>query len=249
MQREIDMLERDLVQLASAMAYPSTPDIAGAVRGRLSRPLPAAPAPRWSLAGVGLAALIVAAAVVLGTAAPARDAVADLFHRINIFETAQSPVGLSRDITGTEVSLVDAQTEFRGGLKLPDYPARTSPERVLLQNYGTVNVAVLFFRLPDGRTYALFETNTSVGKGVPAFGKGIPASGATVESVSGLGDEAYWVQGLRITQYYDANGNVIPESVRATDVNTLLWSRSGFVYRIEGPLTREEAIAVALSLR
>ncbi len=42
---------------------------------------------------------------------------------------------------------------------------------------------------------------------------------------------------------------MIQESVRATDVNTLLWDEDGRVFRIEGDLTLEEARKIAQSLR
>jgi len=42
---------------------------------------------------------------------------------------------------------------------------------------------------------------------------------------------------------------VIRDSVRATEENTLLWSANGRVFRIEGNLTQEQAIAIAKSLR
>ena len=250
MQREIDMLDRDVMRLAQATTYPATPEMATGVRRRLAaRPVVATGAP-WLRPAAVAAAFVVALVIAVGAVSPARDAVADLFHRINIFETTQSPAGLPRDITGKEVSLEEAQARVGMQLRQPSAPAGLALQRVLVQEYGaTVRVAVLFFDLPDGRSFALFESNARVGKGLPAFGKGIPANGAQAQSVAGLGDEAYWVEGLRITQYYDANGNVVPESVRATDANTLLWSQGAMVYRIEGPLTRGEAVEVAESLR
>jgi len=66
--------------------------------------------------------------------------------------------------------------------------------------------------------------------------------------VSGLGSETYWLTGLRIVQYHDVDGAVIQQSIRATDVNTLLWS-DGRIFRIEGNLTQEQAKAIANSLR
>ena len=39
------------------------------------------------------------------------------------------------------------------------------------------------------------------------------------------------------------------ESRRVTDQNTLIWSRDGLVFRIEGPLENEAAVEVALALQ
>ncbi len=80
------------------------------------------------------------------------------------------------------------------------------------------------------------------------MGKGI-VEPSQAQPVSGLGSEAYWLTGLRIVQYYDLNGSVIQESVRATDVNTLLWDEEGRVFRIEGDLSQDEAKKIAQSLK
>jgi len=246
---EIDRLEYDVQLLSQAMAFPTTPSLAARVRSRIEaeRGVPTR-AGSWQLALTAAAAMLVGVAFLAGVVAPARDAVADLFDSINIFETDELPSDLTRDITGTPISLEAAEATLGRPIRLPTYPEELTPERVLLQDFGQVKAAVLFFEHPDGTRFALFETNAGVGKGLPAVGKGI-ADEAQAEPVSGLGSEAYWLTGLRIVQYYDLKGSVIQDSVRATDVNTLLWGEDGYVFRIEGDLTQEEAIKIAKSLR
>ena len=90
-------------------------------------------------------------------------------------------------------------------------------------------------------SFALFQTEGGLGKGLPF--------GAESEPVAGLGEQAYWLEGLRIVEYYDEHGGLIQESRRATDANTLIWSEGGFVFRVEGDLSQELAICVAQSLR
>jgi Domain of unknown function (DUF4367) len=245
---EIDRLEYDVQLLSQAMVFPSTPSFAGRVRSRIEAEREVrAPAPSWQLALTAAAAALVGLAFLAGVLAPARNAVADLFDSINIFETDEVPADLTRDITGTPVSLEAAEATLGRPIRLPTYPEESTPERVLLQDFGQVKAAVLFFEHPDGTRFALFETNAGVGKGLPAVGKGI-AGEAQAEPVPGLGSEAYWLTGLRIVQYYDLEGSVIQDSVRATDVNTLLWGEDGYVFRIESDLTQEEAIKIAKSL-
>jgi hypothetical protein len=195
-----------------------------------------------------LPAALVALAFVAGVLAPAREAVADLFDSINIFETDEIPADVTREISGTPVSLETAEATLGRPVLLPAYPEDLTPERVLLQDFGQVKAIVLFFQHPDGARFALFETNARVGKGLPAVGKGIVEE-AQAEPVRGLDDEAYWLTGLRIVQYYDLDGSVIQDSVRATDVNTLLWAQDGYVFRIEGDLSQQEAIKIAGSLK
>ena len=245
MQGEMERLENDIALLGRALIFPETPSLAARVRSRIERESTArTAAPSWQLALTGVAAAAVGLAFVVGVLSPARDAVADLFDRINIFETEEVPLDLTRDITGTELSFEEVQAAVGFPLLLPD---GASPDRVLLQDFGQVRAAVLFYRHDKGVPYALFETNSQVGKGL-AIGKGV-TDPAQAQPVSGLGGEAYWLTGLRIVQYYDVDGAVIQASVRATDVNTLLWAHEGRVFRIEGDLTEGDAIAIAGSLR
>jgi len=245
MQGEMERLENDIARLGRAVIFPQTPPLAARVRSRIERGSTArTPAPSWQLALTGLAAAAVALAFVVGILAPARDALADIFDRINIFETERVPQDLTRDITGTALSFEEVQAAVGFPLLLPD---GASPDRVLLQDFGQVKAAVLFYRHDNGAPYALFETNSQVGKGL-AIGKGVTDPGQA-QPVSSLAGEAYWLTGLRIVQYYDVDGAVIQASVRATDVNTLLWNENGRVFRIEGDLTKDDAIAIADSLR
>jgi hypothetical protein len=241
----MERLENDIALLGRAIIFPQTPPLAARVRARIeSRSTLREAAPRWQLALTGVAAAAVALAFIAGVLAPARDAVADIFDRINIFETDEVPQDLTRDITGTELSFDEVQAAVGFPLLLPH---GASPDRVLLQDFGQIKAAVLFYRHDNGAPYALFETNSQVGKGL-AIGKGVTDPGQA-QPVSGLADEAYWLTGLRIVQYYDVDGAVLQGSVRATDVNTLLWNENGRVFRIEGDLTKDDAIAIADSLR
>ena len=164
---------------------------------------------------------------------------ADLFDRINIFGIDQVPPGLTYEIEGREVSLEAARAAL--GFE-PATPAGTQPSKVLLQEFGGVSAAALFFDPANAPGYVLFETNGRVGKGVPTGGE-------AAEFVEGLGGEAYWLTGLRLVQYENVYGDVIYESRRVTDQNTLIWSRDGFVFRIEGPLEKDVAVEIAESLR
>jgi len=225
MQGEIDILEKDLVLLSRAVRYPATPNLATVVPERL-RARGLAPSK------LRVAAVVVAALAALGAGvavvAPAREAVADLFDKINIFEIDQVPPGLTHEVEGREVSLEVARDALKFETASPN---GAQPSKVLLQEFGEVKAVALFFDPSNGPGYVLFETNGRVGKGVPTGGQ-------EAEFVEGLG-EAYWLTGLRLVQYQNLYGDVIYESRRITDQNTLIWSRDGFVFRIEGPLEKE----------
>src|SRR5439155_992442 len=148
---------------------------------------------------------------------------------------------LSRAITFPEAPSLAARVRSR--IEAERRPRARAPSWQL-----AVKAAVLFYRHSDGTPYALFETNAPVGKGLPIAGKGVLSSSQS-QPLRGLGEEAYWLTGLRIVQYYDPSGAVIRDSVRATEENTLLWSANGRVFRIEGNLTQEQAIGIARSLK
>jgi hypothetical protein len=245
---ELERLERDLERLGRAVVWPPIPPLAAAVRQRLEKDARGTPPrPGWAWpsgrrAAAGLAAVAaVVLALVFGAWSPGREAVADLFDRLRIFETAESPEGLPWEIVGTPVAETEAEAALGFALKRPAYPAGLELRRTLLQDFEGVKAAVLFYEQPSGPSFALFETTATVAKGLPF--------GAEAEPVSGLGSEAYWLEGLRIVQYLDERDDLVQESRRATDANTLLWDEGGRVFRLEGDLPQEEAVRIALSLR
>jgi hypothetical protein len=233
---------RDLELLAQAVTYPPTPSISAAVAERIS--VVPARTPAWGLAGAALATVVVMTALVAGTVAPAREAMADLFDRINIFEVDEVPEDLPTNIRGEEVSLAEAEARLGRTILLPTDETGSSqlPERVLWQELeeGTLSYVAMFFDPSDTAPYVLFQTNAYAGKGL--------GPGAEARPVSGLGQGAYWLEGLRVVQLYDSDGNFIREGQRRTDDNTLIWNRDEFVYRIEGDLSEAEAIEIATSL-
>jgi len=238
-ERDLARLERNLELLGRATITPPTPDIAGAVDRRQQEWTPPRRAPAWALAGVGVAAAVALLVALAGTVAPAREAIADLFDRINIFEVSEVPPGTPTDIEGEAVTLDQAERALGFAIALPH--ADTAPTRVLLQDYGIVKVVAIFFERTDLGRFVIFETDAVAGKGLTPI--------ASAEPVEGFEDEAYWLQGLRIVQYEGTDGSVVEESVRATDTNTLLWTQDGHVFRLEGNLSLEEAVLIAKSLR
>jgi hypothetical protein len=238
MEREMEMLERQLAALGAAVHYPATPAMADEVMRRAVERPEATRAPAWALAATAAAAIVVLCSAIVGVVTPARDAAADIFDRINIFETDEAPAGAGSQIEGEDVSLAEAEERLEFDLFLPDSRA---PASVLYQEYGLVRAAALFFTGNERGGYVLFETTDNVGKGL------FPE--ATWEPVDGLGAEAYWLEGLRLVQYEEPDGGVIQESVRVTDANTLVWTQAEFVFRLEGDLTLDEAVTIARSLR
>jgi hypothetical protein len=240
---DLGRLEGELERLGRAVAYPSTPALAATVTRRLeaaSRPAAAPTSRRWGLAGLAVAAAL-ALALALGVWAPGREVVADFFERLRIFQTEESPTGLPRDIVGTPVSLTEAQGRLGFTPREATCPKGVELKRTLLQVFPGFRAVVLFYEHEVEPGFALFQTQGSLGKGLPFD--------AEAEPVAGLGNQAYWLEGLRIVEYYDEQGQTIVESRRATDANTLVWDEGGLLFRVEGDLTLELALCVARSLR
>jgi len=241
-----DRMETELMALAGALPYPATPDLAAGFWRRLqTRRETRAPASRWSLAGVALAAVIVTVAVIVGTVAPARDAAAHLFDRINIFRVDEDAfAGIARDVEGEDVTLTEAQVRMGHAIALPTYPIgiENSITRVVYRDFPPtpLMLVAVFYEPRDGTPFVLFATNGSGGKGL--------APGATAEQVEEM-PEAYWLEGLRIVSVHDEVAGRVLESQRVTEANTLVWVHDGYVYRIEGELDRDEAIKIARSVR
>ena len=240
---EMDGLEQELLAMSRATTYPATPDLAAGFWRRLEAERSRAPASALSFAGLAVAASVVVLSVIVATVCPARDAAADLFDRINVFETSEPLGDLPTDITGEETTITDAQIRLGQQIAQPSYPDGLALDKVLFQDFGLTKAAVVFYNAPGGTQFALFATNSNVGKGLPTGGS------STAEPVDGIGDgEAYWLEGERIVQYYGLEGNVISQSVRVTAANTLVWDQDGFVYRIEGNVPQDEAVRIAHSM-
>jgi hypothetical protein len=90
---------------------------------------------------------------------------------------------------------------------------------------------------------------TEVGGTVDAnyFGKML-GPGTTLEEVTVNGHKGYWIAGQpHIFFFIDANGNVRDDTLRLA-TNTLLIDDNGVVVRVEGDLTKAQALDIATSL-
>jgi hypothetical protein len=72
-------------------------------------------------------------------------------------------------------------------------------------------------------------------------------SGARIEQVIVGGAPAYWITGTHDFVFADAGGNARFETLRLAS-NTLVLDRGGTIVRIEGDLTKTQALAIAGAL-
>ncbi len=230
-------LEPQLVMLGRELAVPRSPDIAPAVLARLEEH-PGRPFP-WRRAAA-LALAILALAVAAALAVPrARTSILRWFHlggaRVERVETLPPAVERAQ-AGGLGRKLSRAQAERLVGFRLALPPlSGTPPVYVLDDSLATVIVrayghAVLLsqFRL----------SNANVLKKL-AVGK------TTIESVRVNGRPGLWLEGGPHTLTYLGRDLGFRERTVLIHGNVLLWVRDGITLRLEGNLTRAQALSIA----
>lgn len=218
-------LEHALRELGRELAWPPEPDVAATVRERLGGP--ARPRPRRR--GLALAFAAVGAALAVALAVPpARSAILDFLR-----------------IGGAKVERVETLPQLRPGTSVPGVPATLEearaalpftpaeppgePERILLDR----GAGWVTFVYPDRLLSAFRGDELLLKKAVEA--------GTRTEWVAVGGAAALWIEGAEHAVF-------LPGGEARLAGNVLLWVRDGVTYRLEGDLTRAEALRFAGTL-
>jgi hypothetical protein len=276
--RELD-LEGALADLAAAIEFPPTPDLAGAVATRLAEapapgPTPARARRRDRLAGlgrlagwrrlavVGLAAVLLAAAVLVASPGT-REAVARRLGLRGVGvelggpppPTVTTRPGERLDLgLGQRVTLEEARRRVGFPVLVPGAAGFRQPAAVYVNEAVPVGGRVdLVYRARPGLPASPF-TDVGLlvtefrGQPTPDFIKKVARAGL-VEEVTVDGQPGYWFSGEpHFFTYLDATGQVRDEQTRLAG-NTLIWQRGDLTLRIEGEISRQEALALARSMR
>jgi hypothetical protein len=269
--RELD-LDAALADLATALAFPPTPDLAAAVTARLEQapargPAPARPARRlrwpagWRrLAAVGLAAILLAAAVLVASPGT-REAVARRLGLRGIGvqiggpppPTVTTTPGARLDLgLGDRVTLEEARRRVDFPVVVPSGLGR--PDAVFVNEAVPPGGRVdLVYRARPGLPASPFTDAGLLitqfqGQPTGEFLKKVTAMGM-VEEVTVGGEPGYWFSGEpHFFTYIDAAGGFREEQTRLAG-NTLIWQRGDLTLRLEGDIPKEEAIRIAESMR
>jgi hypothetical protein len=219
-------LDVALRELGRQVEFPPTPDLASAIRGRLERPR------RWGRpVAVALAVLVVAVGAVLAVP-PARTAILDWLglRGVSIVRVDElpptSPIG--RLDLGRRVTLEEAP---RWTL-VPD----DQPDSVFVED-GTVN---LLWGTPDDVRLLLTEFRGE------AFIEKLIEGGAEVERVSVNGGAGVWLDQPHVVMFKDPRGRFRDNPARLAG-KTLLWQEGDLTLRLEGDLSKAEALRIARS--
>jgi hypothetical protein len=220
---------------------PAGPDLVPAVMARI--------APRRaSRRGLLLAvALVVVAAVGATLAIPqARSAFLRILHiggeEIRIVDKLPPLQPAAELDLGRRVTLEEARRVVRFRVLVPE----GKPDAVYVRSLGRAGEVTLLYGTTDRVKLLVTERQGQLDFG---FVKKIAAPDTRVEFVRVGGEDGVFLSGKPHFYFLvDEFGRVVEETVRlASDV--LVWDRAGVAYRIEGDLTREQALSIAESLR
>lgn len=251
-------LEARLAGIATELDWPPAPDLRAAVRRRIAA-RPSWYASRWALAAVAVIAIVAA----LLAYPPTRTAIADwvnLHTSIRRTTSVPTPSPLPAGPLGRRLGLGNATTlaAARSGVSwqvlLPG--GLGAPDEVYLQNP------------PDGPSQGEVTLVYSTRPGIPVsgdtgvsvlvteargrvdenfFGKTV-GQGTTIEPVTVNGHQGWWISGQPHVFFFDdSSGNPRLETLRLA-TNTLIIDEGGTIVRIEGDLTRQQALDLAASL-
>jgi len=194
---------------------------------------------------------------------PSREAVADwvnvhvFFQRVHVVPTPSplppGPLGQRLGLGG-KTTLADAQHQVSWHVTVPSKLG--DPDEVYLQLPPTGSaqgeVTLVYSKRPDipvagetGVSVLVTEARGAVDRNF--FGKML-GPGTTVEDLTVAGHRGYWIAGSLHDFYFnDANGSFRGETMRLA-TNTLILDVGGTIVRIEGNLTKAQALEIAASL-
>lgn len=254
---DLDVLEQQLQGLGGQLEWPATPSLAPAIRNRI--------ATRRRFESRLAIAAVVAVAILAALLAypPSRDAIANWLNVRTRFQQLPQLVPLTPQPPGP----IGQRLGLGGASTLPDARAAVSWRVLLPSSLGDPDEVYLQppADAPTGGEVTLVYTARP---GIPAsnltgaavlvtevegritsdsFGKTL-GEGAKIEEVSVAAHHGYWITGTpHIFYFIDAAGKVHYETLRLA-TNTLLIDEGGTIVRIEGDLTKSQALKIAASL-
>ena len=225
-------LETTLRQLGREIAFPPTPDVASAIRARLERRQPFWRRP----VAIALAVVIVAALTAAFAVPQSRSAILDWLglRNVSVVRVDRLPVvpANGRLDLGKQVTLDEAKRRAPW-LRLPD----SEPDSVWVSE-----------SLPGGKVSLLWGTPTNVRLLLTEFtGRSyiekIIDGDTQVERVK-IGNAGAWFQGPHVVMFQDRDGRFRESHARLAR-NTLVWQVGDVTLRLEGGLTKDEALRIA----
>jgi hypothetical protein len=236
-------LELELRRLGAEVAWPDTPELASAVRRRIE----AARKRRFPARALAIALAILAVAVgAVFAVPPARTAILDWlgFGGVEIRRVAELPPVPSegRLVLGERVSLDRARALAQHPVLVPDEAGFEQPDAVYVDPSAPGQPVALVYG-PLGRPRLLVLEF----RAAPLIEK-VVLGETRVEHVTVDGAPGVWIEGPRHEFFYRTLEQEAMRDTQRLAGNTLLWTRGPLTLRIEGDLSKAEAIRIAESM-
>jgi hypothetical protein len=221
-------LERELLDLGTALELPSEPDLGRSVLARLAVP------PRRRIGWRTLMVVLAAVAVALGaafTVPQARSAILRFLglEHVTIVRVEQLPPATRGPAAvGERMPLAAAERQLGIHALLPDLDG---PDAVYVGPGG--EVLILVYGRPVRVRLSEFQASYPLQKLVGAYGQ--------VQAVRVDGHRGIWIP--------DQHVAIEPFGQPRLTGGALLWQRDGLTLRLEGRLTKEQALRLARSIR
>ena len=224
-------LELQLVELGRELDVPAAPDLAPRVVERVEgrRPFP------WRPLAVALAVVVVAVAIAFAVP-PARGAILRFFHLggASVVRVETLPPAVERsqaDGLGEQLTRDAAERRVAFKLVLP-----SAASRVYVLGDSLASVVVRAY----GRTVLVSEFP---GRG--EFLEKLVAGRTDIERLQVDGQPALWLEGApHVLQYFDRHRGFREEPILIRG-NVLLWVHGPVTLRLEGKLTKAQALELA----
>jgi hypothetical protein len=270
-------LERLVVEAGSLVEYPMLPDLSGVVGRRIRQaPTPSRWSlgslrlwlggalrpvlqPAWQPVAVALIVLIALLSGTLALSPTARRAVADWLGLRGVrIQTTPAPSAPSLPLgtglnLGERMTLQEAQAQVPFRIMVPDVSDLGPPDAVYLRRGNFDPQVTLLWHarpgLPDARETGEGLLLTQFRATIDAdFIKKITPQTTRLEFTNVNGGDAFWIAGPpHQLAFLDTDGNILPDTVRLAG-NVLVWEQGDLTLRIEGNLTKAQALRIASSV-
>jgi hypothetical protein len=235
----VNELEQLLAGIRAEIAFPAEPDVAAAVVARLEE-RPRRPFP-WRTAALALAVLAVAIGAAFAVP-QARTTILRWFHLrgVTVERVQTLPPAVERSQAGglgSRMSLAEAERIVGFHLALPPFE-HGRPRRAYVRDAQLASVIVR----AHGEPVLLSEFRSTN----PEFLRKSTATETRVEPVRVDGEAGLWIEGGTHVLIYPG-GSTEPGAVLIRG-NVLLWVHRNLTLRLEGKLSKGEALRLARSI-
>jgi hypothetical protein len=237
-------LEHGLRRLGEQVEFPPTPDLAAGVRRRLEE----APQRRWWLSRRGLAVALAVIAVAVGTAFAVPSARSEILDwlgikgvdivRVDELPAVAPPADLG---LGERVTLAEARARVPYEVVVPRLKGLGDPDAVYVARHGSSYQVSFLWGTPERVRLLVSEF-----EGFAMIEK-MAGPGTDTERVVVQGEPGVWFDGAEHVLLYQDGGEPLEETMRLVE-QALVWQRGPLTLRLEGDVSKKDALEIARSV-